>query len=75
MGELRQMRSPQKDVHDTLNQAADALEVIANLNYLICDDAHNPDAVRDYADESQSAVRKLAHALQMLAQKRLDSAA
>jgi hypothetical protein len=77
MGELTEIRSTQMDVRDALDQAADALEVITNCNYLMCEDALNPEAVREYANDSQSAVRKLGQSLRALASvpHRLKSAA
>ena len=77
MGKLMQIRKIEMDANTSLDQAADALEVITNCNYLICDEAHNPEAVRGFANDSECAVKKLAEALQSLGivRRRFDPAA
>jgi hypothetical protein len=50
-----------------VDEAADALEILANLNYLICADADDAAKVRLYATEAERSVRKLSSLIQSLA--------
>ena len=56
---------------DTLNEAADLVEALANLNHLTTVDAHNPAAIGIWAAESEKCIRKLGRLLQSV--PRIDS--
>jgi hypothetical protein len=51
-------RSYTVHVH-TLNEAADLVETLANLNYLACVDAHDPAAVQRWTNEAERSIKKL----------------
>jgi hypothetical protein len=49
---------------DTLFEAADLLEALANFNYLAHADAHDPEAVKRWTNEAATAVKKLGSLIQ-----------
>jgi hypothetical protein len=53
----------------TLSEAADALEILSSLNYLICMDADDAGKVRRYTGDAENAIKKLGSFLQSLAAK------
>jgi hypothetical protein len=52
---------------DTLSKAADLLEILANLNYLACMEAHNPNAVKHWTNEAHVSITGLALLIQEIA--------
>jgi hypothetical protein len=54
---------------DTLHRAADHLEILATLNYLICADVNDPNAVQRHASQSETHIRQLGALIQTVASR------